>query len=841
MLHCSVFPVSMHPPQNTGSPTFLAHVTPRLSTSSNPTPPVTPGTLRYPARVTANKHCEEESPSPTMPSLHLKSNRSKDNTDNTGPPPAYSEAADVDVDNTAAFSTLSLHDTPKDPDADTCLAHSKLLFALQSLKEDVGYTDGLWDIWDSRQDTLDPAAHRLPDADTATTPDAGTKIKLSAIREKRWALYVARAVDRYEAWWSTFDTNFLREDDMKLASGALYHNFVSDKQYMTWDESMLPPLDVLMVWHAHMLNPRAFLEDTLRCGLSSFWASGMPWRLVSAAIDTDFNYNVSDATKAAWVAKTGRNWDNVEDGARKTLRCPSCQAQISPAWTTCGQDDNPKSVPGPSLIGKGYGDGEFLYKCDCGTQINKTLLSVAKFVKDVQSLIIDQSTMPGTILDPITGVPTNLYSGPYGPPDSRTFPNRLVKRLVVQIGDLIKPGGMESSPTMDDVREMIEQKLIKPDEIRKIEEIKFSGRYRLPVSAKICVRKMMSRYWENFSPFALDLVGAVMRQGIFTGKMHQIDWLHSPACRGTMARLVKKYDRFVTLMQVYPDKVCVPTLDIDLAWHTHQLSPSAYYKYTTKKTKKFIDHDDKIDEDKLSQSFEWTTMVYQDMYSEVYSECTCWYCETVRSSNTGSLSRFLGVSNQEKVSQNFHDSGRASLCPPDKSAHISAHNAVRNSAQETVSKFSRLRQHRQLELNYEKACKRAEKKGRKLPPREQYYDHWGYQYYMYSPFIYPMYFTPGLYPGWDPGFVSSGTGSWANCAMGSCSGVVAAGACGGPGGCGGAGVSLPPPCCCFLVYTRREILTGSLILRPADLEAAEEQVVSLTDLDPSIEAVLTRS
>ncbi len=34
-----------------------------------------------------------------------------------------------------------------------------------------------------------------------------------------------------------------------------------------------------------------------------------------------------------------------------------------------------------------------------------------------------------------------------------------------------------------------------------------------------------------------------------------------------------------------------------------------------------------------------------------------------------------------------------------------------------------------LEENYAKACRRAEKKGRKLPPKQQYYDHWGYSYY----------------------------------------------------------------------------------------------------------------
>lgn len=37
-------------------------------------------------------------------------------------------------------------------------------------------------------------------------------------------------------------------------------------------------------------------------------------------------------------------------------------------------------------------------------------------------------------------------------------------------------------------------------------------------------------------------------------------------------------------------------------------------------------------------------------------------------------------------------------------------------------------QNKRLEENYQKACKRAEKKGRKLPPKDQYYSHWGYSY-----------------------------------------------------------------------------------------------------------------
>lgn len=140
-----------------------------------------------------------------------------------------------------------------------------------------------------------------------------------------------------------------------------------------------------------------------------------------------------------------------------------------------------------------------------------------------------------------------------------------------------------------------------------------------------------------------------MRQGVFVEKMHKLDWLHSPAARKTMERLVTKYDRFFAIMSKYPRNVAVPTLDIDLAWHTHQLSPGAYYAFSVSKFPyRFIDHDDKIDEDALSAHFEWTSRTYQDMFGEVYSKCTCWYCEAVRTSVVNPVGRLLGASKQEQ-------------------------------------------------------------------------------------------------------------------------------------------------------------------------------------------------
>ena len=126
------------------------------------------------------------------------------------------------------------------------------------------------------------------------------------------------------------------------------------------------------------------------------------------------------------------------------------------------------------------------------------------------------------------------------------------------------------------------------------------------------------------------------------------------------------------------------------------------------------------------------------------------------------------------VSEKFHASGRAEECPPDQSAHISSHNAVRlvhdDSVFSRVAKIRRDAQLRRLEEGHKKAQKRAEKRGRTIPPRDDYYNRWGYPYLMYGPWIYPMYYSGGIYSAGDPCTFPSGSGTPGACAAGTCGG-----------------------------------------------------------------------
>ncbi|KAK0630340.1 hypothetical protein B0T17DRAFT_219005 [Bombardia bombarda] len=578
-------------------------------------------------------------------------------------PPVTAEEAD-NVNLAAAFEKLNLTTIPSNPTVDTCLAHLKLLFAIQSMKEDVGYTDGLWGLWDARAGPLDPSIIPREKPSAEMTPQQKMQDKrlafLSRIREKRWALFVARAVERYEVWWKSIPGQQLCEGHMEAETSQGYMNFATDMStVLNWTEEMLPPLDVLMVWHTHMLNPRAFLEDAMLAGLKSFWTTGMPWNRVNQAIDdSDFSYDVSDECKTQWVVRTGLSWENADDSLFKSLKCFRCSTPMEIPWTTCAQPEDYVDATPSDLIGTGYGDGDLQYRCPgCDIIVRRELLSAAKFQKDVQALLgPGNRPMPGTILSPKSGLPEAIPSTvPLNRMFPRTFPNRLLKSgcngMRTKMTSLIALGG-NPDVSMRDVRLEIERTLDMNAMVREIDGLSagiINKPYRLSPDARIAVRKMMSRYWDNFSAFALELSGAVMRQGVFVEKMFKIDWLHSPSATDTMTRLLTKYDRFFTIMQeTYPHQMAVPTLDIDLAWHTHQLSPAMYYAHSVKKTGRFIDHDDKIEEDVLSVQFEWTSKEYQDRFGEVYSECTCWYCESIRSSHISSIGKVLGLSKQEK-------------------------------------------------------------------------------------------------------------------------------------------------------------------------------------------------
>ncbi|CAG8928203.1 unnamed protein product [Penicillium salamii] len=87
--------------------------------------------------------------------------------------------------------------------------------------------------------------------------------------------------------------------------------------------------------------------------------------------------------------------------------------------------------------------------------------------------------------------------------------------------------------------------------------------------------------------------------------------------QGLIPDHTSRYIKFLQLMKEYKCTI-VPTLDIDLLWHTHQLSPLAYGKYCKTQVGRHIDHVDTICTRTRSIGEDDTARLWAKRYGESY-------------------------------------------------------------------------------------------------------------------------------------------------------------------------------------------------------------------------------
>jgi len=126
--------------------------------------------------------------------------------------------------------------------------------------------------------------------------------------------------------------------------------------------------------------------------------------------------------------------------------------------------------------------------------------------------------------------------------------------------------------------------------------------------------------WRRLS---IDLVAASLRQREFARKITGPE-SKSLDCPLALSHAIFRYSKFLQLMKRQgpsPHKhiTFVPTLDIDLCWHTHQLSPRAYREWCLSHLSRPINHDDTIGVADLDKALRETSLTWLKEYSEGYT------------------------------------------------------------------------------------------------------------------------------------------------------------------------------------------------------------------------------
>ncbi|XP_025085903.1 uncharacterized protein LOC112559134 [Pomacea canaliculata] len=127
------------------------------------------------------------------------------------------------------------------------------------------------------------------------------------------------------------------------------------------------------------------------------------------------------------------------------------------------------------------------------------------------------------------------------------------------------------------------------------------------------------------SKLSYDVVSAASRQKSF---LYHVSLPHFTDLKFLEAA-ENRYRKFLYLKQQNPELFVVPTYDIDLLWHTHQLHPLRYKEDTERILGRTLDHDDSVSDrsrgSKQAVSEAMTREAWQKEFGESYALCGAMY------------------------------------------------------------------------------------------------------------------------------------------------------------------------------------------------------------------------
>lgn len=400
-------------------------------------------------------------------------------------------------------------------------------------------------------------------------------------RDSRWTWFITLAIDRFERW-------------VKSLQFVPLEKFIS-KQF--------PPIDVWMVWHAYLLNPCWYEEDCERLLILQQLRLLNMFVVASINIGKLANNQPSVSRIAAWHKQTGSffdPFDAIEELTHKQMECPRCRTRVF--------------VPFVNDNGTGYSEQQFSAMCPlpgCRLKITKGNLAVAKFVRDLtESEDGSENYMAGS-----------LFFG-NGKRDPRRA--KAIKDQLTQSSQFCRKSPRSSN-----------QRIARLDWEKEIKE---SIGYSWPLlkdAIAIALRDQpeatrtnILNAYEDDSPFSINLISAVLRQGLFTKRIDELGWLKPGTFREgdklqVLEHALLRYHCFLDLAAASPNLMPVPTLDIDLIWHSHQLMGGRYGVDCDIYAGRRIDHPLATEEAVLSTALDNTCRAWQSRFHIPYMQCGC--------------------------------------------------------------------------------------------------------------------------------------------------------------------------------------------------------------------------
>ncbi|CAE6501435.1 unnamed protein product [Rhizoctonia solani] len=424
--------------------------------------------------------------------------------------------------------------------------------------------------------------------------------------DELWAIYLARAVNRFATW---------------VSKGLPTDLDASNARQLNEDE--VPPLDVLMAWHAYLLNPRVYYEDGVTKKSQLLGISAFPLNHFEKIVDIDTlaALHPSPERQQRFESLTGQPWFcplNTTISDTTFVPCPRCEQSTSNevCWIT---NEN-----------TGFAQHGFKARCHaCMGVFDRDAMMVRGLCDDIvkvriglthKSISLEQKPyISGTLLNWRTGQPDHK--------EAARSNDILLKHFFTPASMKFTRGDWLAGSINYSTKKL-------ETSLKEGLSLKGGGSQ---------VTRILSYYRCPYYPFSIELCGAILRQGGFIDKMFGLGWTEPRTFDQdptVIHRCIARYHAWLDVMSQLNRKMLVPTLD--LAWHTHQLKQQDYRTWTLEVLGQFIDHDDKIEENKLSEAYDQTAKYWEQRWGVPYHVCGCSRPPTAKPFNPGeTLSRIF--------------------------------------------------------------------------------------------------------------------------------------------------------------------------------------------------------
>ncbi|KAF9173000.1 hypothetical protein BGX20_004322 [Mortierella sp. AD010] len=383
----------------------------------------------------------------------------------------------------------------------------------------------------------------------------------------------------------------------------------------------LPPLDVALMWTVHMLAPFRYHEDLLRSYSPHLLGYAFPLERYIAAIDIEdpsTNHEAFTPSKQMWrqlYPEEAFDLDKMDTDRMFEIQC---------LW--CGGTN----VMDSSTYIKFRIDGMAIDCAGCGSQCSLETLSSKRLWDGIEAYRANPNILlAGSLLSPWTGTPdADLAQKEH---------HHLFFHQRIQFA--LDQASASLNCTWTNVGEAFRD--LGPDQyygVRPTTLARITSSYRGLIEDRL----------------SMDLVAGALRQRDFQKAM-MVTGGQAWCQPQVLQRSLERYEKFMVLARAeskhtksqggggvaglamaagggnlgagQPGRhALVPTLDIDLAWHTHMLSPEHYRQYQLTHYGRVLNHDDTVQATSTmtKQDFVRTAELWESLYQERYCSQQTW-------------------------------------------------------------------------------------------------------------------------------------------------------------------------------------------------------------------------